>query len=109
MPTPLHDVDALVHLVETAPAPAASWASSRLAVIAPERFTRFPTEDLVHDVVILARPPGLEAALLEALATPPNPGVASADMNSSRTSRSPGCMLFKASSTRILSSARIAA
>src|SRR5687767_6745221 len=57
--TPLHDVEALVSLAEGPPGPAQSWAASRLAIVAPERFAWWPSDDVVHDVVVMAAPPKL--------------------------------------------------
>ena len=78
MNTPLHEVDTLVSLADTEPGPVRDWATARIAVRAPERYRHAPSGDLVHDVIVAARPPALVSSFIDALAEPPSSGLAQA-------------------------------
>ncbi len=79
MATWLHDVDVYVSLAEGEAGPARDWAQTRLALYAPERFTAFPDDARLHDVVFAAAPPNVSAALIAALGRRPlSEGIASA-------------------------------
>ena len=73
MPTPLHSADELEAIANGAVGPGRDWATARLAVMAPERFTHFPVGDLIHDVILAANPPKLIPALCEALTSSAKP------------------------------------
>jgi len=79
MSTPLHSTDELVALAEGAPGPARDWASARLALLAPDRYSTFPIGESVPDVVVAAGPPGLVPSVIEVLETgEPPPSISAA-------------------------------
>ncbi len=67
MATPLHADEALESLANGPAGIARDWATSRLALQAPDRFRVFPAGDDVWDVVLAAGPPRLIPALAGAL------------------------------------------
>ena len=73
MTTPLHSADELEAIANGPVGPGRDWATARLAIMAPERFTHFPTGDLIHDVILAANPPKLIPALCRALESDTNP------------------------------------
>lgn len=73
MTTPLHSPDELEAIANGPIGPGRDWATARLAIMAPERFSHFPTGDLIHDVILAANPPKLIPALCTALQTDQTP------------------------------------
>jgi hypothetical protein len=75
----LHDVEIYASLVAEGPGLARDWATTRLALYAPDRFAEFPDDLRCHDVVLAAAPPALLPSLMRSLSrSPVSTGVANA-------------------------------
>jgi hypothetical protein len=65
----LHDPEIFASLAEGDAGPARDWATTRLALYAPDRFAVWPDDDRCHDVLLAAAPHRAVDGLIHALQT----------------------------------------
>jgi hypothetical protein len=71
MATWLHDSEIFAALAAEGPGLARDWATTRLALFAPDRYTTFPDDSRCHDVLMAAGPERLVQSLIDALGRGP--------------------------------------